>query len=103
MKASFVPLLLLVATASAFVEPTATRFTSVATSPDLTFSRACVSLEAAKKKGAEKKERETVTDPAKLVLLYMTPWRNPNSIFVYLFGILYALGKYSEVHSLTGQ
>ena len=31
-----------------------------------------------------------------LALLYMTPWKNPNSIFVYLFGILYVLGKISE-------
>lgn len=31
-----------------------------------------------------------------LVIVYMTPWRNPNSIFVYMFMILYALGKVSE-------
>jgi hypothetical protein len=34
-----------------------------------------------------------------LVLLFMTPWRNPNSIFVYMFGILYVLGKYGEMKS----
>ena len=32
-----------------------------------------------------------------LVLLFMTPWRNPNSIFVYMFLILYGLGKYGEL------
>ena len=37
-----------------------------------------------------------------LVLLYMTPWRNPNSIFVYMFLTLYVLGKYSESHSVGG-
>jgi hypothetical protein len=34
-----------------------------------------------------------------LFLLYMTPWKNPNSIFVYMLVTLYALGKYSEAHS----
>ncbi len=33
-----------------------------------------------------------------LLFTYMTPWRNPNSIFVYMFGLLYVLGKYSESH-----
>lgn len=33
-----------------------------------------------------------------LVLTYMTPWKNPNSIFVYLFLTLYLLGEYSEAH-----
>jgi hypothetical protein len=50
----------------------------------------------ANKKGAEP-EREERTG-FQLFLLYMTPWRNPNSIFVYLFGIVYLLGKYSEAN-----
>lgn len=33
-----------------------------------------------------------------LFLVYMTPWRNPNSIFVYMLLTLIALGKYSESH-----
>jgi len=37
-----------------------------------------------------------------LILLYMTPWRNPNSIFVYLFAIIYVLGKISESRHMTG-
>lgn len=36
-----------------------------------------------------------------LLILYMTPWRNPNSLFVYLFLTVYLLGKYSETHSLA--
>ena len=45
----------------------------------------------------EKIEKESPTGIA-LLFAYMTPWRNPNSIFVYMFGLLYALGKYSESH-----
>lgn len=48
-------------------------------------------------KGNNEQEKEKVTG-LNMVLLYMTPWKNPNSIFVYMFGILYALGKYSESH-----
>jgi len=33
-----------------------------------------------------------------LIFVYMTPWLNPNSIFVYLFLTVYLLGKYSESH-----
>lgn len=43
-------------------------------------------------------KRERVESPLELFVLYATPWRNPNSIFVYLFLIVYALGKYSEAH-----
>ena len=46
------------------------------------------------KKEPEKEKQNGLS----LVLTYMTPWRNPNSIFVYMFGLLYALGKYSESH-----
>jgi hypothetical protein len=54
---------------------------------------------AMKKKDEEKKiEMRQVTDPLELFILYATPWRNPNSIFVYLFLGLYALGTYSEAH-----
>jgi hypothetical protein len=31
-----------------------------------------------------------------LLLVYMTPWKNPNSVFVYLFAALYILGSISE-------
>ncbi len=48
-----------------------------------------------KKKADDDKES---TKSPNLILAYMTPWRNPNSIFVYMFGLLYALGKYSESH-----
>ena len=43
---------------------------------------------------AEKEKQTGIS----LLFTYMTPWRNPNSIFVYMFGLLYALGKYSESH-----
>jgi hypothetical protein len=46
----------------------------------------------------EEREREQPRGLG-LVLLFMTPWRNPNSIFVYMFGILYVLGKYGEMKS----
>jgi hypothetical protein len=57
-------------------------------------------LFAMKKKEEKKIETRqvTVTDPLKLLILYATPWRNPNSIFVYLFVVLFVLGKYSEAH-----
>ena len=37
-----------------------------------------------------------------LLFTYMTPWKNPNSIFVYMLLTLYCLGKYSEMKSATG-
>ena len=51
-----------------------------------------------------KKKEEITTGTVKqdwdfgLFLVYMTPWKNPNSIFVYLFLTLYLLGEYSEAH-----
>ena len=54
--------------------------------------RSLAALSAQEREEAEKEERKGL----QLVLLYMTPWRNPNSIFVYLFLILYVLGKMSE-------
>ena len=51
-----------------------------------------------KKKEEAKIETRQVTDPLELFILYATPWRNPNSIFVYLLAGLYVLGKYSEAH-----
>ena len=37
-----------------------------------------------------------------LLFTYMTPWKNPNSIFVYMLLTLYCLGKYSEMKAATG-
>ena len=54
-----------------------------------------------KKAPAEEPVREK-NSPAELVLLYMTPWRNPNSLFVYLFGAVWLLGKYSEAQLAAG-
>lgn len=48
----------------------------------------------------EEPEREK-KNGLELVLLYMTPWRNPNSIFVYMIGTVYLLGKYSEAQSIA--
>jgi hypothetical protein len=50
------------------------------------------------KKKPEEPEREK-NDGLSLFLLYMTPWKNPNSIFVYMLLLLYVLGKSSEAHS----
>eukprot|EP00536_Pseudo-nitzschia_multiseries_P001118 jgi/Psemu1/2584/gm1.2584_g len=59
-------------------------------------------LNAKKKKAVveEEPEREK-NNPLGLLIVYMTPWRNPNSIFVYMFGIVYALGKYSEAQAIA--
>lgn len=67
--------------------------------------RYCTALSAKKKKNNEREIQEKIkmTDPVQLLLLYMTPWKNPNSIFVYLFALLYALGKISEARMDTGQ
>jgi hypothetical protein len=56
---------------------------------------------AAKKTGSKKKEDDKVKQEwdASLLIQFMTPWKNPNSIFVYMIGLLYLLGKYSEAHS----
>ena len=51
-------------------------------------------LAATKKRNTPPKEK--ITDPLELVLLYMTPWRNPNSIFIYMIATVIILGKISE-------
>ena len=54
-------------------------------------------LDAKKKKIVEEEEEREQPRGLGLVLLFMTPWRNPNSIFVYMLLIVYGLGKYSEL------
>ena len=54
-------------------------------------------LDAKKKKIVEEEEEREQPRGLGLVLLFMTPWRNPNSIFVYMLVIVYGLGKYSEL------
>ena len=52
-------------------------------------------------KGPKKKEEDKEkigADGMKMFAAYANPMRNPNSIFVYLFMALYALGTYSEAH-----
>jgi hypothetical protein len=52
-----------------------------------------------KKKGENNDETlQKMPSPTDLFLAFMTPWRNPNSLFVYMLIILYTLGKYSEAH-----
>ena len=86
-------LLCFVAASNAFViPPPSTQLTTTTTTAPATTAL------WAKKKNA-KPEKKQITDPLELLILYATPWRNPNSIFVYLFGLLYALGKWSEAHS----
>jgi hypothetical protein len=59
---------------------------------------------SAKKMGNKKKTEEDDKIKqewdAALLIQFMTPWKNPNSIFVYMIGLLYLLGKYSESHRL---
>ena len=60
------------------------------------------STEVCAKKKEEEPVREKQTNPVELIITYMTPWRNPNSIFVYLFLGVYLLGKYSEATLQNG-
>jgi hypothetical protein len=64
-----------------------------------------ITMLSAKKMGNKKKKTEEDDKiqqewDAALLITFMTPWKNPNSIFVYMFGLLYLLGKYSESHRL---
>ena len=52
------------------------------------------SLTAQKNQNDE--ETSEKNSPIQLFFIYMNPFYNPNSIFVYMFAILYCLGKYSE-------
>lgn len=51
------------------------------------------------KKKPSKIEPPPKVDGLSMFLAYATPWRNPNSIFVYLILIVYLLGTYSEAQS----
>ena len=64
-------------------------------------SSSLVVLDAKKKKIVEEKQEMVKTNGFEKVLLFMTPWRNPNSIFVYMFATVYFLGKYSEAQSIA--
>ena len=45
---------------------------------------------------AEDIEKKQVVDPLELFILFMTPWRNPNSIFIYMLLIINILGRMQE-------
>lgn len=64
---------------------------------DISTHPPCTILPAKK----DKNEREKVKQEwdVSLLLQFMTPWKNPNSIFVYLFLILYILGTISEARN----
>ncbi|CAJ1947905.1 unnamed protein product [Cylindrotheca closterium] len=66
--------------------------------------RTSVAMEAYKKRerAAKKAEEKEKTPPLTLFISYMTPWRNPNSIFLYMFLVVYLLGSYSEAKSAAG-
>jgi hypothetical protein len=51
---------------------------------------------AAKKPTNTEEEKKQVVDPLELFILFMTPWRNPNSIFVYMLIIINILGRMQE-------
>ena len=46
--------------------------------------------------GTEEGEKKQVVDPLELFILFMTPWRNPNSIFLYMLIIINILGRMQE-------
>ena len=51
------------------------------------------------KKSAESTSRrapDTEADWGSIILLFLTPWRNPNSIFLYMLVIVSVLGKMNE-------
>ena len=62
--------------------------------------RSSLLLLAGKKPSSDKKE--TQAWDLNLLILFMTPWKNPNSIFVYMLGLLYVLGTISEARSAAG-
>ena len=49
-----------------------------------------------KSKGTENENADKKPTALDLILLYMTPWRNPNSIFVYFILIINILAKVKE-------
>ena len=80
--------------------PSSTFSVLTCTSPKLPVqSSSCslIVLDAKKKKIVEEEEEREQPRGLGLVLLFMTPWRNPNSIFVYMLLIVYGLGTYSEL------
>lgn len=69
----------------------------------LSSSRPSTALLAGKqKKPSNVKVEPPKVDGLRMFLAYATPWRNPNSIFVYMLLILFLLGKYSEAKSASG-
>jgi hypothetical protein len=57
-----------------------------------------VVLHGGKKKSNDDEDLKENPRGFDLFLIFMTPWRNPNSIFVYMFLILYGLGTWKEMH-----
>ena len=79
----------LVGKAPAVSVTTTTMNTRTTTTTSTTNTR----LSLAKKSENEPQEKNS---PIKLFFIYLNPFLNPNSIFVYMFSIVYFLGKYSE-------
>jgi hypothetical protein len=114
-RAVFILLLLFVVRAGAFsssrtvlLRPTAPRLAfSPTTLPDSfvpppqvgrTTTAITTALQAKKDLNKDDPVKKEMEWDFGLVLLFMNPLRNPNSIFVYMFLILFVLGKYSETH-----
>ena len=76
-------------------------------SSSATFSPSSLTVLDAKKNQKNKMspsvEEEDKDKPRglRLVLVFLTPWLNPNSIFLYLFLTVFLLGKYSEAQSIA--
>jgi hypothetical protein len=72
---------------------------NIASSGASSIARADTVLFAAKKPkgdGAKEGEKKQVVDPLELFILFMTPWKNPNSIFIYMLLIINILGRMQE-------
>ena len=71
-----------------------------ANAQEITSSTAIFAAKKPNKSGgginAEEEKKKQVVDPLELFILFMTPWRNPNSIFLYMLIILNILGRMQE-------
>eukprot|EP00545_Synedropsis_sp_CCMP1620_P001552 CAMPEP_0119014318 /NCGR_PEP_ID=MMETSP1176-20130426/9506_1 /TAXON_ID=265551 /ORGANISM="Synedropsis recta cf, Strain CCMP1620" /LENGTH=116 /DNA_ID=CAMNT_0006967473 /DNA_START=16 /DNA_END=366 /DNA_ORIENTATION=- len=108
-RAVFILVLLFVVGAGAFspvntlLRPTAPKLalSSTRTLPTVTSTTSSITttaLHAAKKDIKKKEPKKKLEWDFGLVLVYMNPLRNPNSIFLYMFLSIIVLGKYGETH-----
>lgn len=63
---------------------------------EITSSTAIFLAKKPNKGSGTEEEKKQVVDPLELFILFMTPWRNPNSIFLYMLIIINILGRMQE-------